>query len=140
MIRDKLIPLLEQRFGANSFHRDIAPNLIVSFPPAYAEVGELKIFQYGNELIAEIGEIAHSHFDNLNPEATQEEAEQEIAETVLNFIEDLFAGKYILWRSKEGDAGGLKYIDFISEDENLSRFENDIIRFTWSGPLESDTQ
>jgi hypothetical protein len=101
MIRDKLIPLLEQKFGTGSFVRGTVPNLIASFPPAHAEIGELKIFAAGSEIIVEIGEITHGHFDSLNQNVTQEEAEQEVAERVVNFIEDLFDNKYVLWRSKQ---------------------------------------
>jgi hypothetical protein len=140
MIRDKLIPLLEQKFGTGSFSKGIAPKPIVSFPPAHVEVGELKIFDDGNEVIMEIGEITHGHFGSTNALATQEEAEQEVVENVVDFVEDLFNGKYILWRTQQRGAGGWKHIDFISENDILSKFENDAAYFTWSGPLPSGNE
>ena len=136
MIRDKLIPLLQQRFGAGSFTRGTDPKLIVSFPSAHAEVGELKILDDGNEVIVEIGEITHGHFGSMKETATQE-ADQEVAENVVDFIEDLFAGKYILWRTKKRFAGGWKHVDFPSESNRMPNVEIDAIYFTWSGPLDA---
>jgi hypothetical protein len=135
MIRDKLIPLLEQKFGVGSFTKGTNSKLIVSFPPAHDEVGELRILDDGNEIIVEIGEISHGHFGSMNETATQEEAEQEIAENVADFVEAVFKGKYILWRTKQRGAGGWKHVDYISDSDILSKFENDAIYFTWSGPL-----
>ena len=135
MIRNRLILLFEQKFGANSFTRGDIPSALVSFPPAHNGVGELKVFEYGNELIVEIGKIAHHQFDNLNPDATPEAAEQALAEQVAGFVEDVFADKYIFWCSPQRDAGGLKHIDFFSENERSSFLDGDRIYFTWSGPL-----
>ena len=137
MIRDKLILLFEQKFGVSAFTRGAIPTVIVSFPPAHNGVGELKVFEYGSELVVEIGNIAHHQFDNLNPDATPEAAEQSVAEQVASFVEDVFADKYVFWCSSQGEAGGLKHIDFFSENDRSSLLDGDRIYFTWSGPLAS---
>ena len=135
MLRDKLILLLEEKFGPGSFTSGIDPRLIVTFPPVHNEVGELRVFDDGNEIIVEIGEITHGHFSSMNAAATKEEAEQEVVANVIDFLEDLFAGKYILWRTKQRGAGGWKHIDTLSQDDKVPRIEIDAIYFTWSGPL-----
>jgi hypothetical protein len=135
MIRDKLIPLLEEKFGSGSFSRGNDSKLIVSFPPVHSEVGELRVLDDGNEVIVEIGEITHGHFCSMNAAATKEGAEQEVVANVVDFLEDLFAGKYILWRTKQRGAGGWKHIDFLSQDDKMPNVEIDAIYFTWSGPL-----
>lgn len=101
MIRDSLIPLLEQKFGVSSFTKSTDPNLIASFPPAHLDVGELRILDDGNEIIVEIGKISHGHFGSLNETATREEAEKKIVEKVADFIEAVFQGKCILWLLKQ---------------------------------------
>jgi hypothetical protein len=140
MVRDKLISLLEQKFGTNTFTKGTDSKLIVSFPPAHQEVGELRILDDGNEIIVEIGEITHGHFGSMNEAATQEEAELEVAENVLDFVDDLFKGKYILWCTKQRGAGGWKHIDFLSENDRMPNVEADAIYFTWSGPLYTDKE
>ncbi len=140
MIGKKLIPALEQKFGQGSFSMGRDSKIIASFPPAHPEVGELKIFDDGNEVIIEIGEITHGHFCRMNAVATNEEAEEEVVANVVDFLEDLFAGKYILWRTRQRGAGGWKHVDFLSEDKILSKFENDAVYFNWSGPLPLDNE
>lgn len=135
MIRDKLIPLLEEKFGSGSFSRGADSRLIVTFPPVHYEVGELRVLDDGNEVIVEIGEITHGHFGSMNATATKEAAEQEVVANVVDFLEDLFAGKYILWRTKQRGAGGWKHIDFLAQDDKMPKVEIDTIYFTWSGPL-----
>ncbi len=137
MLRDKLIPLLEQKFGASSFTKGIDPDPIASFPPAHPEVGELKIFDDGDELTVEISEITHGHFSSMDIATTQEDVEQAIAENVVAFIEDLFKDKYILWRTNRRGFGGWEHVDSISEDGRLTFAEDDAILFTWSGPLDA---
>lgn len=137
MIRDSLIPLLEQKFGVSSFTKSTDPNLIASFPPAHLDVGELRILDDGNEIIVEIGKISHGHFGSLNETAIREEAEKKIAEKVADFIEAVFQGKSILWLSKHTGAGGWKHVDHISDNDILSMFEKEAIYFTWSGPLDT---
>lgn len=109
--------------------------LSLFFPPAHPDVGDLKIWDDGNEAIIEIGDISHGHFGWFTKQATQEDIEQEVAENILDFLEELFADNYLLWRSKSGQAGGWRHIRYSSTDDWWSRLELDADKFVWSGPI-----
>ena len=146
IIRDKLIPLLVEKFGANSFNEGSAPAPIATFPAASQDVGNLEIFDDGDELIVSVGTLTHGHFGFYEEGATQETKQQEVAEAVLDFVKDVFAGKYIFYSN--GMGGGWKHIDYLgyerAESENLkafyARLELGANWFNWHGPIAPPTK
>lgn len=134
-MRDKLIKILEQKFGKDKFSIGSGDEPAITFLAAHPAVGDLQIWDDGCEAIVGIGEITHGHFSCFQENITQDEIEQEVAESVADFVEDMLADKFRLWRSKSGGAGGWQWIDSASESNPMSDFEKDADYFLWSGPI-----
>jgi hypothetical protein len=49
MIRDVLLPALQSRFPSRGFRADASPNAIGSFPSAHEQVGDVTIWDDGDE-------------------------------------------------------------------------------------------
>ena len=133
MIRDKLIPLLERKYGEQMLRVGSSPNAIAVFPAKHPRVGELSILDDGDEATIYIGDITHGHFNPYDASLTQERIEIEVAESVRDFLEDMFADKYLLWKSHDNGSGGWQHRDYM--DRPLQRRENTEY-FVWSGPFE----
>ena len=133
MLTDFLLPMLREKFGADSF--STGENPLVVFAPAHPEVGELRVFEVGKEGRIEIGNLTHGHFYCFGSYDTRAEETQELAENLFDFICDLFAGNTILWRAKNGGSGGWFYHD-AGEPIDLPAYANKADCFFWSGPIE----
>ena len=131
MIRGKLIPLLEQKYAGLGLRVGAPPDPIAIFPARHPGVGDLSIYDDGDEVTVSIGEITHGHFNPYDADLTQEEAEAEVTDEVLGFLEDLFADKYLLWKS--GGSGGWQHLDYV---ERPLRPRKNADYFVWSGPVE----
>ena len=97
-------------------------------------MGELRVFEVGREGRIEIGGLTHGHFYSFGSYATPEEAMQELAENLFDFICDLFAGNYILWHTQKGRIGGWFYYD-ADETLDLPVAADKVDWFFWSGPI-----
>jgi hypothetical protein len=131
MIRDKLIPLLQQRYSDKRVSIGLPPNPVAVFQAQHPSVGDLVIWDDGDEVTIAIGEITHGHFNPYNPELDQEEIEKEVTEEVLDFLEDIFADKIQLWKSREGGSGGWQHLEFSEVRNDLS---TKVEYYVWSGP------
>ncbi|MHC9539942.1 MAG: hypothetical protein AB9903_10520 [Vulcanimicrobiota bacterium] len=61
MIRDVLLPKLMDRFPGRGLRTGAPPGLIAVFPAAHPEVGDLTIYDDGEEATVCIGTITHGH-------------------------------------------------------------------------------
>ena len=107
------------------------PDPIAVFPAKDPSVGDLSIYDDGDEVTISVGEITHGHFNPYDATLTQEEAEAEITDEVLGFLEDLFADKYLLWKSRDNGSGGWQHLDYA--DKPIQPRKNTDY-FVWSGP------
>src|SRR5687768_11619309 len=98
MIRDKLIPILQQRYSDKRVKIGLPSDPIAVFQAQHPSVGDLVVWDDGDEITLAIGEITHGHFNSYNPELNQEDKEKEVTEMVLDFLEDLFADNILLWK------------------------------------------
>ena len=124
--------MLREKFGADGF--SMGENPLFIFAPAHPEVGELRVFEVGKEARIEIGKLTHGHFYCFGSYAARAEESQELAENLFDFICDLFAGNYVLWRAKNGGSGGWFYYD-ASEPIDWPRYAHKADCFFWSGPI-----
>ena len=138
MIREKLIYILERKFGRDMFL--VGDNPAAIFPAAHSSLGEMKLFDVGSEGRIEIEHIAHGHFYSFLQNATQDENEQEVAEAMAEFVEDVFSGNYVFWRSKDGQFGGWEYRNSTSSFDEISIFAQMEAFFLWSGPVDVNEQ
>lgn len=109
---------------------------LVTFAPSHPAVGELRVFEVGKEGRVEIGDLTHGHFYSFGQHDTRAAEMQELSENLFDFICDLFAGNYILWRAKSGGSGGFFYYD-ASEPTILPVYASKADWFFWSGPIEN---
>ena len=133
MLIQFLLPMLRESFSEAAF--SIGENPLVTFPAAHSQVGELRIFEVGREGRVEVGDLMHGHFYSFGSYATREEAAQELAENIFDFVIDLFAEHVVLWRAENGNLGGW----FAVENQQLIVAPvkaSDIEMFYWTGPTQ----
>ena len=131
MIRDALIPMLRQRFSNEKLMVGVPPGPIVIFLAKHPSVGALEICDDGDEATIYIGEITHGHFNPYNEELSQEEVEKQVTEDVIDFLEDLFADRILLWKSKTRGSGGWQHLNYAEQPIEVDR---DSEYYVWSGP------
>lgn len=132
-IRSILIPALQSRFPEVSFVAGEPPSPIARYPARHPEVGDLCIFDHGDEVTVAIGTITHTHFSAHDPGLDPSDTEAWISEQVLEFISELFADRIVVW-CVPGHAGGHHPVDHprrpIPPHAKVC---------TWSGPLAAAT-
>ena len=131
MISDFLIEKIKERFPNRPCSIGTWPDPIISFPVANNEVGDLNIYDDGNEARVEITKITHGHFGCYDEALNQTEKELDIAETVVDFIEKIFAEKVVFFIFMKGRAGGWRPLE---EGENHPR-KPFTKYYYWSGPI-----
>lgn len=97
------------------------------FPAASPEVGDIEIYDDGDELTVVLGKFTHDHFSNDDAGLSMDEKADRIAENVAVFLEKLFADRVILWGSGQG-SGGWCYVDESGGVESYGK------EYVWSGP------
>jgi hypothetical protein len=133
MIRDLLIPQIQERFIQYGPVINMTDNPVVTFTNSLPAIGELTIWDDGEEATLAIGKISHGHFSVYENGLSPEVIHQRIADNLLDFLEALFADKVLMWISDDEVSGGWQRIDLspdISPPEPGGRF------YFWSGPTE----
>ena len=129
IIGEALAAELIARFGAGAFGPGEFPDEIAVFPAAHPTVGSVIVRDDGDEATVTIGAITHGHFNNFDKPV--EEAAPEVATRVADFLEQLFAGRVLLWRSRAGLSGGWEGLDEGERPKPRLGAET----FLWQGPL-----
>jgi hypothetical protein len=127
VISEKLIPRLQERFPDRALRVGTSPGPVAVFAAAHPDVGDVLIFDDGDELTLVAGKFTHSHFSDFDSKSA-EEAEENIVESVIDFLERLFADQVVMWRSHRGSGG---WYDRESGQAGLAEGP----RYVWSGPL-----
>jgi hypothetical protein len=142
MIADSLIPALKEKFPDSGMRCGAPPDPIAVFPAAHPEVGEVTIFDDGDEVIVSIGEITHGHFGAYEAGLSQEQVHEAVTASVVAFLGDLFADKVVLWHVRPGGASGWYYPSEVPKSADASgclgrlfRVPRRARRFLWSGPF-----
>jgi hypothetical protein len=132
MISDYLVPAVKEVFPNLAFKISPTSNPIISLFASSAEIGDLHIYDDGDQATVIITGIAHGDFGVYDENLNTEEKEQVITEDVISFLVTLFCDRVVLYRtSSKGIAGwtvieqGVKDIEFVAGREY----------FVWSGPI-----
>src|SRR5262245_34891909 len=80
------------------------PQAIAVFAAAHPDVGDVQIFDDGSEVTLVAGNFTHGHFSDFDSKSA-EEAEKNIVDDVIAFLERLFADQVVLWGSQRGGGG-----------------------------------
>jgi hypothetical protein len=130
MIHKQLVPALKKRYAGRDVRYGSLPDPIAVFPAAHPSVGDLTIWDDGEEVRVSIGEITHGHFDGYSA-PSPDKAEDWIVENVLSFLEEMFADRYLLWKLRQGGSGGWARVDYAGES---FRPKSGVDTFVRSGP------
>lgn len=134
-IRDVLLADLRLRFAARSPSFDSPPAPVVVFPAAHPEVGDLSVWDDGDEATVVIGRLTHSHFNPYDSTLTDQEIAERVTSEVADFLADVFADRVVAWVPSDRRVGGWCR----RHDERVEPSGRDgIQRFVWSGPLAAD--
>ncbi len=130
-LRDVLLPVLRSRFARMEIRFGTPPEPIAVFAAAHPQVGEVSVFDAGEEARVHIGRIAHAHFCGLPKADTEREQLENTTEDVVDFLAELFSDRVVLHESTDGRTGGWK---------RLAAYERPIATegmrlYRWSGPV-----
>jgi hypothetical protein len=134
MIRDVLLPILRERFAGRGLLTGASPDPIAVFPAMHPAVGDVFIWDDGEEATLGVGAITHSHFNPYDSSLTPGERANYVSEEVVAFLDDLFADRILLWKSPDGGSGGWQ---IIGQDHSVSLLDSHDLTFLWSGPVKN---
>jgi hypothetical protein len=134
MIRDVLLPALLANFPNRGFRIDDSPNAVGVFPAAHPDVGDVTIWDDGDEATVGISEITHGHFNPYDETLSEKQVAERVTSDVVEFLNDLFADRVLLWKSQDGRSGGWR---ILGHDNAYSIMDGDDITYLWSGPVKN---
>jgi hypothetical protein len=105
-ISSTLIPILTERFPGRGLRVGTRPDPIAVFPSALVDIGELSIYDDGDEATISIQNITHNHVNPYDESLTSEQREKWITENVVDFLTMLFNDEVLLWSVNKGFGGG----------------------------------
>jgi hypothetical protein len=128
MISAVLIPKLQQRFPDRGLRIGSPPSPCAVFPAIHPEVGDIEVYDDGDELTVVAGKFTHGHFSNYDEQLSGEQKAEKLSTEVVDFLEALFSDQIVLWGSHQG-AGGWYPRD------GTHAWKTERGEYVWSGPL-----
>jgi hypothetical protein len=133
MIRDRLIPEIQRTFSGWEISINPKENPIIRFPAAQKEVGDVLIYDDGDEATVYIEHISHGHFNPYDETISPEQRETIVTEDVMSFLQALFADRVLLHTAPNHRMGGWTRLDFAEGPVELSPDQR---YYLWSKPYE----
>jgi hypothetical protein len=93
MISEILVPALLQRFPDRGIRTGVPPDPIAIFPAADARVGDVHIWDDGDEATVAIGSLTHTHFNPYDQTLSPQRVAERVTEDVIQFLKDLSSGQ-----------------------------------------------
>ncbi len=134
LISDLLIPKLQERFVGKGLRLGVPPSPVAVFPAIHSEVGDIEIYDDGDELTLVAGHFTHGHFSNYDEHLTADEKAQQIVEDIISYLEEFFEDRIVMWGSHKTSGGTYhrEHADAWAEEHTIG-----MKKFVWSGPLEA---
>src|SRR5262245_35291489 len=129
MISRVLIPRLQLRFPDRDLCVGSSPSPCAVFPAIHPDVGDIQIYDDGDELTLVAGNFTHGHFSNYDDNLSPEQKAEEITAQVVEFLEDLFADRIVLWGSHDRSGG---WYNIGGDNPDWAKDEK---KYLWSGGL-----
>ena len=133
-ISEVLVPALEAAFPGSGMRVSTLPEPVAVFPAACAEVGDVQIYDDGDEATVVIENVTHHHCNPYNSEMNPRERAQWVTHEVVEFLRALFEDRVFLWSRQQGKGGGgwtQPYEGVIPDD-----VPEDADMFVWSRRVE----
>lgn len=137
MLTDTLIPQIKAKFSGKPFVIGSPPGPAVTFPAAHPDVGDLAIYDDGDEITVYLGKFTHVHFDHNDDEPSEAERSAKIVEKLIAFLDDVFADRIEFFGSHTG--GGGYRVRGSRQRGVISRFFFGAKTYVWSGPVSKDS-
>ncbi len=131
MIRDRLLPALKEAFPDKRFSFAAPPDPVVTLPSGCTEIGDLMIYDDGEEATVCFSEITHGHFNPFDPSLAQDQVDQQVTEAVVYFLLRLFSDHVLLYRTPSRGTGGWYVFEEAPKED---AFVEGREYFVWSGP------
>ena len=135
MIRDQLIPELQKVFARREFIVNPAGNPIIRFPGIQAEVGDVTIHDDGNEATIFVEHISHRHVRAYNDTLSIEQRDNIITEDEIEFLQELFSDRILLFTTPGNRIGGWMNLDEIDGPVPIIGERS---YFLWSKPYKTN--
>lgn len=134
-IKDLLLPLLHERFTGARFD-DPDPIVIVAFSGP-AELGELKVWDDGDEVRVGIGELTHIHItayesEPYDADLSMEETSKRVAKEVVKFLEDFFAERIVVWVEPPTKVASVGPIEAMP----VPTVDGSVVCYSWKGRVD----
>jgi hypothetical protein len=129
VIADTLFPMLRERFAGRGLRIETQPRVCAIFPAAHPEVGDIQVCDDGDEVTLYAGNFTHGHFSNYDKIPEQEKA-KEISDSVVEFLEAVFADRVAFWGSHKTGGGWRRLDAGLQEKPEASEY-------VWSGPRQT---
>jgi hypothetical protein len=133
-IREVLVPALEAAFPATGLRVLAPPGPVAIFPAACAEVGDVQIYDDGDEATIVIENVTHHHINPYDTEMRSRERAEWVTQEVVEFLHALFDDRVFLWSRHQARGGGgwqQPYEGVIPDD-----VPEHVDMFVWSRRLE----
>ncbi|MEQ8768625.1 MAG: hypothetical protein RL885_32260 [Planctomycetota bacterium] len=131
-IREILVPALEAAFPSMGMCCGEPPDPVVVFPAICPEVGDVQIYDDGDEATIYIENVTHEHVNPYDSEMPPDGRTRWITDNVTRFLRALFDDRIVLFVMQDEGGGGWQSIDDIPR-EQLPR---DADVFVWSKRLQ----
>jgi hypothetical protein len=128
MPRQTLIQNLQTYFPNRGMRIGAPPSPCALFPGIHPEVGDVEVYDDGDELTVVLGKFTHAHFSNHDEALSPQQKDELISKDVASFLEKLFADQIVMWGSHEGAGGWYDRGD-------ASMLQKDAKGYVWSGPV-----
>lgn len=132
MLSDTLIARIKQKYANRPVQYGTPPEPVVTFPAIHPQVGDIEIFDDQEELTVYIGHFTHWHVADYT-NGIQGPSPNKLADTIIEFLEELFADKIVLWGMHKG-SGGWFHRDQATSGHAQGPY------FVWSGPVENNLE
>jgi hypothetical protein len=136
VITQTLLSALRTHFPNRELLLGTPPDPVISIPAQHPAVGNVSIWDDGDEVTLEIGDITHGHFGVYDTSGAEELA-QAVTEQVIAFLDTLFTDRVLLWKARSGGAGGWHVLD--AAHPFTYQLPANAQCFLWSGPNALDT-
>lgn len=133
MIRDRLIPEIKKTFSGWEMEINPVDNPIIRFPAAQKDVGDVLVYDDGDEATVCVENISHGHFNPYGKTVSQQQREIAVTEDVISFLEALFADRVLLYTAPDHRMGGWTRLDLHDGPDELSPDQR---YYLWSKPYE----
>ena len=138
MIRDSLASALRERFPDVAFTFLDAPQPFARLTCPCTELGDLEIYDDGDEATVALTKITHSHF---NPYSKMPDADRDawVTDAVLDYLDALFDDRLLVYCSPDRrQAGSQRHDTPIDRSKPVAGTEQ-YDCYVWSGPVARGT-